>query len=185
MSSSPLVGFCGSRSLSSSWSPLVARVVGGAFASRRSVAVGCAAGADALVRSAAGPSAVARGGSCFVFSVSSGRWGSGRSAFARRSAACVRSVAASGPSAAFVGFVSSPCPAGVVPASSWRSGSPVSGSWSSLALAAGLGVRVVVFWCAPGRAGRALPAAWGLWWPVGSGPFAGGWGFVPAQASLF
>jgi hypothetical protein len=165
-----LIGFCGSRSLSVSWLPLVRRAVGGALASGRGVGVGCAAGADRLVRLAAG-------GRARVWSVSSGRWGSGRGAFAARSCALVRACAGSGPGAGFVGFVSSPCPAGLLP-------SPVparcfsglgSGSWASLALAAGLGLPVVVFWCGPGAPGAVLPLSWGVWSPVSSGPFAGGW----------
>jgi hypothetical protein len=133
-----LVGFCGSRHLPASFAPAVGRVVAAVLSSGRGVAVGCAPGADALVRQAA-PGAV-------VFPVASGRWGSGRRALAARSAALVRAVAASGPGAAFVGFVAAPCPPGVVPARSWRSGSPPSGSWSTLALAAGRGLPVTAFW---------------------------------------
>ncbi len=173
---SSLVGFCGSRSLPSSFGPLVVRIVGGVLGGGLGVAIGCAAGADALVRSAAGDQAL-------VFSVASGQWGRGRSAFARRSAALVRAVVASGPGAAFAGFVSSPCPPGIAPARSWRSGRPVSGSWSALALAAGLGLPVYVFWCGSGK--PALPSAWGSWSHVSSGPFAGGWAFVPDQPRLF
>lgn len=172
-SSSPLVGFCGSRSLPASFAPAVARAVAGAG----SVAVGCAAGADALVRS----SALSLGRPLSVFSVASGRFGSGRSAFARRSVACVRSVAAV-PGAAFVGFVSSPCPPGAAPARSWRSGRPVSGSWSSLALAAGLGLPVFVFWCGAPAGWLPVPSAWGSWSAVPAGPFAGAFLLVPPPA---
>ena len=170
-----LVGFCGSRSLPASSSSLVSSVVGSVVASGRGVAVGCASGADALVRSSC-PSAQ-------VFAVASGRWGSGPGAFAARSSALVRAVAASGSGAGFVGFVAGPCPAGVVPARSWRSGSSVSGSWSSLALAAGLGVPVVVF--PVGWAWR--PPAWsgGRWVSAGRGVWASGWRWVPAQLGLF
>jgi len=171
-----LVGFEGSRRLSPSFRPLVVRIVRGVLGQGRGVATGCAAGADALVRSAAGDQAL-------VFSVASGQWGRGRAAFARRSAALVRAVVASGPGASFVAFVSAPCPAGIAPARSWRSGRPVSGSWSALALAAGLGLPVYVFWCGSGK--PALPAAWGSWSPVAAGPFAGGWELGPAQLELF
>ena len=174
-----LVGFEGSRSLGSCFAGLVSPVVGSVLRSGLGVATGCAAGADALVRSSARGSAV-------VFSVASGLFGSGRGAFAARSAALVRAVAASGPGAAFAVFVSSACPAGVVPARSWRSGSSVSGSWSSLALAAGLGLPVFVFWCAPGA--PVLPAwAGGSWVPASAGSFAGSWSWVPApvQPALF
>ena len=172
-----LVGFEGSRRLPSRFRPLVVRIVRGVLEGGQGVATGCAAGADALVRSAARDQAR-------VFSVSSGKWGRSRSAFARRSAALVRAVVASGPGAAFAGFVSSPCPAGIAPARSWRSGRPVSGSWSALALAAGLGLPVYVFWCGSGA--PALPSAWGgSWSRVSSGSFAGGWAFVPDQSRLF
>lgn len=173
-----LVGFTGARSLGAPWSPLVASVVGSVLAGGRGVAVGCASGADLLVRSAA-PGAL-------VFSVASGRWGRGRGAFAGRSAALVRAVAASGPGAGagFVGFVSSACPAGVVPAGSWRSGVPASGSWSTLALAAGAGLPVVVFWCGPwpGPGGSPPLPAWpgGAWSPAAaSGCWAAGWLWSP------
>lgn len=166
-----LVGFSGSRSLSSSWASLVRRVVGGVLRSGRGVGVGCAAGADLLVRRAAG-------GRACVWRVSSGAWGSGRGAFAARSVALVRAVAASGPGAGFVGFVASPCPAGLVPCASPFSGLG-SGSWASLALAAWLGLPVVVFWCGGGW-GASLPLSWGVWSPVSAGPFAGGWLLSPA-----
>ena len=169
-----LVGFCGARSLPASFAGLVGAVVGAVQAGGGSVAVGCAAGADQLVRAAA-PAAR-------VFAVSSGRWGSGRAAFARRSAALVGALAGSGPGASFVGFVSSPCPAGLVPspsASACFCGLG-SGSWASLALAAGRGVPVVVFWCAAGPA--VLPAWPGGSWAPASGAFAGGWALVPAAS---
>jgi diguanylate cyclase (GGDEF)-like protein len=44
-----LIGFCGSRSLSASATPLVAGVVSSVFSSGRSVAVGCCVGAGACV----------------------------------------------------------------------------------------------------------------------------------------
>ena len=170
-----MIGFRGSRSLSSSWSPLVARVVAAAAPAPARLLVGCAAGADRLVRRAAGSRAE-------VWAVAGGRFGSGRAAFARRSAAMVQALAA-GAGSSLIGFCSSPCPAGVVPASRWRSGMPPSGTWSSLALAAGLGVQVVVFWCAACAACR-LPA-WpgGRWLPaaLGLAVESGGWRWEPAR----
>lgn len=170
---SPLGGFCGSRSLPPAWAVRVGQVVRGVQAAGLGVAVGCARGADQLVRQAAPGARVFRASS----------FGSGRGAFAARSSALVRAVSQSGPGAVLVGFVSSSCPAGVVPARSWRSGLPPSGSWSALALAAGLGVRVFVFWCGGGQ--DALPAWGGSWQFVCFGPYAGGWQFVPAQLELF
>lgn len=178
----PLVGFTGSRTLPASWSSQVSAVVASVQGSGRQVAVGCAAGADALVRVAA-PGAL-------VFSVSGGAFGSGRSAFARRSAALVQVVAGSGPGAGFVGFVAGPCPVGLVPSPSSSACFQGfgSGSWASLALAAGLGLPVIVFWCS--SAAVSLAPSWGSWLPAAqSGPFASGWRFVPnsgpVQQSLF
>ena len=153
-----VVGFCGSRSLSSSFAPLVARAV--AASPGRFVAVGCASGADRFARSAAGARARVFRASSFV------RPGVPfAGALAARSSAFVRAVAAS-PSPLLVAFVSAPCPAGLVP-----SPSPSrcfrglgSGSWASLALAVGLGVPVVVFPCP--LAGALLPGWWGSWSPA-------------------
>ena len=171
-----LVGFSGSRSLPVSFASFVACVVAAFARSGRGVAVGCARGADALVRAGA----ASCGAPLSVFSVASGAFGAGRAAFARRSVALVRAVAASGAGSGFVGFVSVPCPSGVAPAPSWRSGARVSGSWSSVALAAGLGVPVVVVWCASGA--PVLPS-----WPAGSwAPVAlcgaSAWRWCPASA---
>jgi len=104
---------------------------------------------------------------------------------ASRSSALVRAVASSGSEAGagFVGFVSSPCPAGVAPSPSPSrcfSGSG-SGSWASLALVAGLGLPVVVF----PLAGVPLPSSWPGSWSPCSSAFAGGFRFVPAAAPLF
>jgi len=168
-----LVGFCGSRSLPAAHAKLVAQVVAAVRAGGRGVAVGCAPGADALVRSAC-PEAR-------VFSVASGRYGRGPQAYAARSAALVRAVAASGSGAGLVGFPAAPCPAGVAPARAWRVGSPPSGTWSSLALAAGLGVPVVVF----PLGGARLPA-WpgGSWVRADAAVWASGWRWSPAARQL-
>ena len=163
-----VVGFSGGRHLSPAFRPLVAGVVSAVLASGRSVAVGCASGADAFVRAAA-PGAR-------VFAVP----GSGlRPAawFAARSVALVRAAAAGGSGSGFVAFPSAPCPAGLSP-----SASPAacfcglgSGSWASAAFAAGLGLPVVVFPCGF----SALPP-WGAWVPAGSGVWASGFRLVVA-----
>ena len=163
-----VVGFSGGRRLSPAFRPLVAGVVSAVLASGRSVAVGCAGGADAFVRAAA-PGAR-------VFAVP----GAGlRPAawFAARSVALVRAAAAGGSGSGFVAFPSAPCPAGLSP-----SASPAacfcglgSGSWASAAFAAGLGLPLVVFPCGF----SALPP-WGVWVPAGSGVWASGFRLVVA-----
>ncbi len=171
-----LVGFSGSRSLPARFSPLVSGVAASVLAGGRGVAVGCAAGADRLVRSVA-PAALVFRAASFP--------GPPAARLVARSVACVRAVAASGAGAGFAGFVSSPCPPSVSPSASPGRAfcGAGSGSWASLALAAGLGLPVVVFWCAAGPA--CLPAAWGAWVLVGgSGPWGAGWRLVPAAARL-
>lgn len=168
--------------------------------------MGCAVGADAAVLAAAvrllppsrvavwaafGPGGLGSAGS--ASSVSGvGRalaagcavswWAGGglavplRGRLCARSVAFVRSLAASG--GVLVGLVGSACPAGCVPGPRWASSG--SGSWSSLALAAGLAVPVVVW-----------PVGWVWSPPVGwlgswsAGPWQGSWLFMPAQAALF
>jgi hypothetical protein len=174
-----LVGFCGSRRLGSSWASVVSRCVSAVGRSGRAVAVGCAAGADAFALSAARRAGLP----VSFFSVASGSFGSGRSAFARRSSAFVSAVAASGSGCGLVAFVSASCPAALFP-------SPVaarcfagfgSGSWASVALAVGLGVPVVVF---PVGGASALPSGWsGSWVACSSGVWSGGFSFVPEVVS--
>ncbi len=160
LSSASLVGFSGSRSSVPAVAGSVASLVSCA------VVVGCARGVDSFFR---GAFPLAR-----VFSVSA--FGSGRGAFAARSAAFVRALATGG--GVLVSFPSSPCPAGLLPsASSSRAfcGSG-SGSWASLAFAVGSGVPCFVF------APFGVPSGWGF------AACGGGWfSFAPVavQASLF
>jgi len=128
--------FSGSRSPSAPSVAALKQAVSYVPAGAR-VLVGCASGVDAFVRFSF-PSAV-------VFSVSSGRFGSGRSSFARRSVALVRACAAS--SGLFASFPSGACPAGLAPTASASKcfAGYGSGSWSSLAFALGLGLPCVVF----------------------------------------
>jgi hypothetical protein len=162
----PAFGFSGSRSPSSQslavvgW--LLARLPSGCR-----VLVGCAAGVDAAVRSAV-PAAS-------VFSVASGVWGSGRGAFAARSSACVRAVAAAG--GLWCSFPAGACPAGLLPSRSSAFCGSGSGSWGSLAFAVALGVPCLV-WLPPGVT---APSGWGL-----SELGRGWWVFQPAsQLALF
>jgi len=171
-----VVGFSGSRRPAGAVSS--AALLGAIASVPRSakVVVGCAAGVDAVVRLAC-PHA-------HMFSVASGQFGTGRSAFARRSVACVQAVVAAGHSGLWVSFPASACPDGLLPSASSSkcfNGSG-SGTWGSLALAVGLGVRSLVF--VP--AGVEPPSGWGLS-PV---PGEAGWfSFVPVptqkQLSLF
>ena len=171
------VGCSGARRLSRRWFPLVAGVVRSVLASGRVVVVGDCSGLDSFVREVAGPwCAVAR-----VSAASRRRLG--RGAFVARSVRLVRAVARrrSFPGSGFAVFVSSPCPSSVVPGSSWSSGG--SGSWSSAALAAGLGLPLVVFWCAPGP--FPAPSWGGRWVPAASsGPWSAGWRWVPPPGLL-
>lgn len=174
MSSSALVGFSGSRSLPATFGGLAAELAGSVVASGRGVAVGCAPGLDAMVRASC-PGAE-------VFRVA----GSGRGDFAARSVACVQAVAASGVGAGWVSFPACRCPAGLVPSSvaSRCFRGLGSGSWASAALAAGLGLTVIVF----GLSASQLPASWGTWSPAAvSGPWSHGFRLTPAvqQLSLF
>lgn len=170
LASASVVGFSGSRSVPCAESAAAVRRAIAAVSVGVPVSVGCASGVDELVRSLC-PSAR-------VFEVASVGF-SGRGAFAARSAACVRSVAV--PSGVWVSFPSGACPAGLLPsASASRCFSGFgSGSWASLAFAAGLGVACLVFL----PPGIAAPAGWGF---VAGG---GGWFFRPAvvaaQLSLF
>lgn len=153
------VGFSGGRRLSPAFRPLVAGVVSAVVAAGRSVVVGCAGGADRFVRTAA-PGAV-------VFSVAS--FGSGRGAFAARSIALVRAVAAGGPGSGLVVFPAEPCPDGLLPsaaASACFCGLG-SGSWASAAFAVGLGLPLVVFPC-----GFSVLPPWRAWFPAGAGIWA-------------
>lgn len=182
-----MVGFAGSRSLPSSAGGLVSSVVGAVVASGSPVAVGCCAGADALVLR----SALAVGASVSLFAVGgpsgSGFWSGScagllslasrcasvswfaggplsvplRARLALRSSALLSAVRSAGGS--LVVFVSSPP-------------SARSGSWRLVWSALFSGVPVVVF----PVAGCPLPSSSGLF-PVSWSPspvFAGG--FVPS-----
>ena len=107
------VGFSGSRSLSPAASAALSALLPLVPPSGVRLAVGCAAGADKAARCWFGSSP-----SLLVFSVASGRFGSGRSAFARRSSRCVLSVAA-GSRGLLVVVPVGACPAGVVPSRSF------------------------------------------------------------------
>lgn len=211
---SPVVMLCGSRSLPSSL-PLVGQVAGALLGAGSVLAVGCAAGADAAVVSSvvaagaatqlqllvvggasgagfAGRWSAVSGVHAAVAAGASVAWWAGGSSLvpvrvrlARRSLACVQVAAAGGQGSGLVAFVSS------LPSRGFGSGawpSCGSGSWSSTAAAARLGLPVVVFPVAQlaGVSVSSLPAlpGGGSWVPVGHGAFIGGFRWVPAP-SLF
>ena len=153
------------------------------LSSGRGVAVGCAAGADELVRSCWLGSCQARPAlpPCLVFARRLYPASTFVGSLARRLAALVRFVADSGPEAELVGFPSAPCPAGLVPSphpSACFAGFGA-GTWSSLAFAAGLGLPVSVLRHQVGVV-VPLPA-----WPGGVWE-SSAWGslWVPARLSL-
>jgi hypothetical protein len=163
---------------------LVAEVVAGVLASGRGVAVGCAAGTDGLVRSAVAGAFSASALAVLpvrVFPASLFPASSVAGSFARRSAAVVRFVAASGLGAEFIGFPLVACPAGLRPSSSASACfcGLGAGTWATLAFAAGLGLPVLVFPAAV----FALPA-WpgGAWSAVSGGSL---WESRGQQARLF
>ena len=180
----PFVAVCGSRSLPSSFGPLVASVVRSVAAAGRGVCVGCSSGADALAVSAVAalPSSLLWRSALWVFCAGPASelppavrgcarpWAGGpaslplRARLAARSAACVRFAAASGPRAGLVCF-------GLSPSSR--------GSLLACSLAVSLGLPVVVFPC-----GSPLAVLGpGAWSPAGSGVWASAVRWAPA--SLF
>lgn len=163
-----LVAFSGARDLCGDGCARGAQLAVALAAAGWSVLVGDARGLDAAVRSSGAPGVR-------VFSVAKAP--RVRGAFAARSVAMVRACAAGPAGSLLVVFPSRPCPVVVRP-----SADPFgafcgagSGSWSSAAFAAGLGLPVV---CFPFGFSR-LPA-WGCWRPVGSGLFLGGFLLPPS-----
>jgi hypothetical protein len=142
-----MIGFSGSRAPSTVSVQALRRALA-ALPSESAVVVGCASGIDALVRAAC-PSAR-------VFRASD--YGVGRGALAARSIACVRAVMAA--DGLWVSLPDVACPMGLRPSSSPSAcfAGYGSGSWASLALALGLGVRCWVFL----PPGVSIPAGWPL-----------------------
>lgn len=164
-SSFPSFGFSGSRSvpvsvvgtsLSASVAFAVSCVPEGA-----SVSVGCAGGVDAAVRLAFPLASVFRAAEYPARNFAA--------SLALRSIACVRSVASAG--GLWVSFPSVACPSVVRPCASPFSVGGRSGTWASAALAAFLGMPVLV--CIPAGALFGCPS-WGSWSFVGCAPSSGG-----------
>lgn len=198
------VAFSGSRVPSPSLSAAVAPVVAAAVAGGGPLSVGCAAGADqAVVVSAlragaagrlsvfgafgpgVGPAAVAAAaGGASVSWFAGGAAPPVRVRLARRSLACVWSVA---PSGSLVAFASAPPPS---PFGRGPFPSCGSGTWATVGAASLLGLPVLLVpfggWVpSPPPALPVAPGGLGAW---SVGPFAGSWVWSPAgpvQPSLF
>lgn len=173
----PVAAFAGSRALAADLAPVVADLVASLAASGFEIATGCARGADAFVRAACPAAHVVRAAS----------FGRGVGALVARSVAMVR-LAASRPGSLLVAFVDRPCPAGLAPSPRPHDcfAGFGSGTWATIALAAGLGLPVLAVWCSP------EPPAWPAWQacrPVGAGPLAVSARpavlLLPAQIALF
>jgi hypothetical protein len=164
-----VVGFSGARRPSAS-TVMAVRWALAQLSDATRVVVGCADGVDALVRATIPPARLR------VFAVAAG--GFGRGAFAARSIACVRAVAAA--DGLWVSFPDGNCPLGLLPAASAAAcfAGYGSGSWASLALALGLQMRALVFL----PPGISIPMGWGFC-PVPHCP--GWWVITPTQPSLF
>jgi len=166
-----MIGFTGSRSITKAQVKKVQSIVKAVMSKGLPVATGCAYGVDEAVRYV-DPSIT-------VFRVNSGEWGRGKSAYARRSTAMVKSLIGT-ERCGLVGFPTSECPVGVEPAREWRSGKPPSGTWSTIALAYGLNIPVVVF----PLDGVKLPNWKGVQW-IETAEWSGGFRCAPSQTSLF
>ncbi|MBF0227755.1 MAG: hypothetical protein HQK76_20085 [Desulfobacterales bacterium] len=148
-----IIGFSGSRRLSVRYALLAQGIAHTCVKAGYKINVGCANGLDAFIREAV-PSAK-------VFSVKSGFYGAGKSAYVKRSIDLIKS------SNILIGFVNEPCPSGIIPADRWTSGIVPSGTWSSLALAVGLNIPVYIFCCSSDKI--VLPRWSGKWKRVISG----------------
>lgn len=159
------VAFSGSRSLSGNRYSLCYNLARRCADIGYSVVTGCANGADAAVRSAV-PSAT-------IFRASD--FGSGKSSFARRSIAMIDSL----PSGSIlVAFPDKSCPGKLSPnasASRCFCGSG-SGTWATIAYAAGRGHEIYLYYD--------TPPAWGKW-TLANGIFVGSYRLCPQNLSLF
>ena len=208
------VGFVGSRSLSPRFASLVSSVVSAVLSSGRSVAVGCASGADQFALSAALCALPAPGS--FPWLRVFAAFGPGGFASAGRASAVPAVLAAAARSCAPGSGLASP-----VVVRFWAGGGPGvplrarlaarSSALVSAVAGSGPGAGLVAFVsggpsASPGswRSVRAavsagvsvvvflcgcpasvLPPLWGgSWVPAGSGVWAGGWRWVPAGRQL-
>ena len=128
------IGFSGSRAPSQEAEKALKELLDLVPSDAR-ISVGCARGVDAIVRNYFQDS-----DSLVIFSVSSGKFGTGRAAFARRSSACALSIAEDG---LIVAVPSSAAPNGVKVGKSFNGRG--SGTWGTIAFSLGHGRRVLVW----------------------------------------
>ncbi|MGK7896493.1 MAG: hypothetical protein AB4372_23460 [Xenococcus sp. (in: cyanobacteria)] len=161
------IGFSGSRSPSKEAQEALKELLN-LVPKDAKISVGCAKGVDAIARN------YFQNSNLEVFSVSSGEFGTGRAAFARRSSACVLSVAEDG---LLVAVPSSVAPVGVKVGKSFNGKG--SGTWGSIAYALGHQRKVLVW-------SHKVPS----WEKVSWSKLENNWWLgvpaaVPAQLSLF
>lgn len=174
MNPTPHVAFTGPRNLQLRFYPMVKMVTEAVIASRRRVVVGCAWGLDNMVRRACEVNEhdfklfavkescpACKGqflqsgnaedgeppGYCPVCIGTGCRYGSGKGAFVNRSVAMVKFLTGTDKGRGLIGFPDRPCPSGIYPSQDWTSGENPSGTWSTIALAIGLNIPVVLFPC--------------------------------------
>lgn len=161
------IGFSGSRSPSEEAEKALKELLDLVPSGAR-ISVGCARGIDAIARN------YFQNSNLEVFSVASGEFGTGRAAFARRSSACVLSVAEDG---LLVAVPSSAAPNGVKVGRSFNGKG--SGTWGSIAFALGHQRRVLV-WC------KEVPSWEKVSWErLGNNWWLGVPVVAPSQLSLF
>lgn len=217
--SGPLVGFTGPRALPAIFQPAVRAIVQ-TIAKQRQIVVGCAQGADRFVRIAAcegyqenlfvfavdercqlcdgqgrtwaahAPAEECARQMCPDCHGSGCLYGCKPAALARRSQAMVKAIVDSGKGRALIGFPDRFCPPNIKPSQTWIGGSPKSGTWSTLAMAAGSGVPAFILACESTRDGmaekdglldRMCPKFWpGQWVQAGKkAPWSWLWKFEP------
>lgn len=148
------VAFTGSRTLPFDYRFIATTLVKSLVKEQR-VFVGCATGVDSIVRDLCSWAE--------IFSVSSGKWGVGASAFARRSVAMLEALQSSAASHLLVAIPVGSAPSNLVPSKFWKSASG-QGTWGTVAVAIGRGIPCLLF-------AKYLPAGgWGFkklagdWW---------------------
>lgn len=165
-----IIGVTGSRDLPGSHAAIVAAAV----RSADTIMVGDADGADCFARRAAKPNQ-----ELVVFVTSNDAKLPRPAALAQRSMEMVKNLESYRACSVLIGFPIHQCPAEIKrPLRSWQSCG--SGTWSTLAMAAGRGIRVVVY-----RFGEMFLPVWPSCTWVKSTEFPGAWELEIQQTSLF